>query len=102
MTTPDKLRKWRDAKVAPHLKQYAPVWLESETIEPDEDVIIFNVVFRHPAYGWVSRRYRYDGFNDVLYYSGQRVITEEAALALQDKAPYMDALQSDVVNSYGG
>lgn len=96
------IRKKRDAKVENHLTQYAPVWLESESLIENQDAIIFNVVFWHPTYGWVSRRYRYDGFNDVLYHQGQRVLSEEQALALQDKEPYIDAVQSNLPNSYGG
>jgi hypothetical protein len=64
----DSIRTKRDVKAIPHLQQYAPVWLENERIFEVNDVVMFNVVFRHPAYGWVSRRYRYDSFNDVLYH----------------------------------
>jgi len=100
--TSEHIRKWRDAKVASHLVQYAPVWMESEKVLPEADAIIFNVVFRHPAYGWVSRRYRYDMFNDVLYHQGQRQISDADALAIQETTPYIDTIQSNVPNSYGG
>ncbi len=98
----DSIRRKRDTKVEPHLAQYAPVWLESERVLEDQDAVIFNVVFWHPSYKWVSRRYRYDAFNDVLYYQGQRVISEEDALAVQEAAPYLDAVHTDLPNSYGG
>jgi len=100
--TSDSIRKWRDAKVTPHLEQYAPVWLVSEKLVSEADAIIFNVVFSHPRYGWVSRRYRYDAFNDVLYHQGQRKLDEAEALEIQEKTPYIDAVQSNGPNSYGG
>lgn len=100
--TSSKLRAQRDAKAMPHLQQYAPVWLEKEQILADKDAILFNVVFQHPRYGWVSRRYRYDAFNDVLYHKGQRVLGEAEAWAIQENAPYVEALQTDIPNSYGG
>lgn len=98
----DSIRRNRDAKVEPHLAQYAPVWLESERFLEEHDAVIFNVVFWHPSYKWVSRRYRYDSFNDVLYHQGQRAISEEQALAVQAAEPYLDTVQTDLPNSYGG
>ncbi len=98
----DSIRKRRDAKAIPHLRQYAPVWLENESLSRNKDTVVFNVVFQHPTYGWVSRRYQYDSFNDVLYYQGQRKLTEQDALPIAATSPYVDALQSDVRNSYGG
>ncbi|MBN1963629.1 MAG: hypothetical protein JW910_03210 [Anaerolineae bacterium] len=100
--TVKEMRKRRDAKVRAHLEQYAPVWLESETFLKEVEAVLFNVVFRHPSYGWVSRRYRYDSFNDVLYYKGQRVLDEEAVLPLLETEPYLDAVQANIPNSYGG
>jgi hypothetical protein len=98
----DSVRTKRDAKAVPHLQQYAPVWLESERILEANDVVMFNVVFRHPAYGWVSRRYRYDSFNDVLYHHGQRTLGEVDVISIQESEPYLDTPQSDIPNSYGG
>jgi hypothetical protein len=98
----DSIRKRRDAKTIPHLRQYAPVWLESESLTRNKDTVIFNVVFQHPTYGWVSRRYQYDSFNDVLYHQGQRTLDEQEALSAIAAAPYVDAIQSTVRNSYGG
>ncbi len=45
-------------------------WSNQKIIESDE-AVQFNVVFEHSRYGWVSRRYRFDGFNNVLYYKGR-------------------------------
>lgn len=97
-----RLRALRDAKVRPHLEQYAPVWLLNEVAMPKDDALMFNVVFYHPRYGWVNRRYRYDAFNDVLYHKGQNLITEEKALDLEEQLPYLDADMINTVNSYGG
>lgn len=100
--TPDAIRKKRDAKARPHLEQYAPVWLASEQVLDDEDAVLFNVVFRHPSYGWVTRRYRYDAFDDILYYNGQRVLDEAETLDILETEPYIERLQSNVLASYGG
>ncbi len=100
--TPETIRRKRDAKTMPHLQQYAPVWLESEQVAANKEEVLFNVVFLHPSYGWVSRRYRYDAFNDVLYHKGQRALNEAEILDLLEKEPYIDTMQSNIPNSYGG
>jgi hypothetical protein len=97
-----RMRNRRDAKALPHLQQYAPVWLVNEESIPQDDALLFNVVFFHPAYGWVNRRYRYDSFNDVLYHKGQTLVTEEYALELEEQTPYISAEAINTINSYGG
>ena len=87
MNVIETLKAKRDAKVRPHLTQYAPVWLVDEKIFPDDEAIQFNVVFQHNLYGWVTRRYRYDGFNNVLYFKGETVMPEEKMMALQQQEP---------------
>src|SRR6266498_3911806 len=102
MDTVTILRK-RDAEAIPHLEQYAPVWLFDEKIVADDESVIFNVVFQHNLYGWVKRRYEYDGFADVLYYLGENVIAEDEALAIQSQnEPYINLTINDSVNAYGG
>lgn len=102
MTSDEALRQRRDAKAKPHLAQYAPVWIVNEMIIPEDEAIQFHAVFQHNIYGWVSRRYRFDGFNDVLYHKGQTTISEDEALAAQEHAPYIEAQLSDITNAYGG
>ncbi len=98
-----RMRELRDAKVIPHLQQYAPVWMVIETPLLNDDAIQFNVVFYHPYYGWVNRRYRFDAFNNVLYHQGQTIISEdEALLNLEEKTPYISAETVNTVDSYGG
>jgi hypothetical protein len=97
-----QLRAERDAKAKPHLQQFAPVWLVDEKVIEKEDALLFNVVFQHNQYGWVNRRYRYDGFNDVLYYRGQVAISENDAIEIQETEPYIGALVADIPNAYGG
>lgn len=92
----------RDAKAKPHLEQYAPVWLVDQKIIHEDEAVQFNVVFEHNRYGWVSRRYRYDGFNNVLYYKGQTLISEEDALKVQEKDTYISVVVADIPNAYGG
>lgn len=96
------MRSKRDAKVHDHLSQYAPVWLTKEEVLLAEDVIRFEVVFDHPHYGWVKRRYRFDSYNNVLYYNGQVKIDEEQTFELQNETPYISAEFVNTVNSYGG
>ena len=102
MTNEQVLLQKRDAKAKPHLEQYAPVWLVEQKIIPEDEAVQFNVIFKHNLYSWVSRRYRFDGFNNVLYYKGQTVISEDEALAAQEKAPYIDVTVADIPNAYGG
>jgi hypothetical protein len=96
------LREKRDHKTISHLEQYAPVWIVNEKIIVKDEAIQFDVVFQHPQYGWVNRRYRYDGFNDVLYYKGQIAVSEKDVLAIQEKEPYLAPDIADIPNSYGG
>jgi hypothetical protein len=92
----------RDVKAIPHIEQYAPVWIVDQLIIPDDEAVQFNVVFQHPLYGWVNRRYRFDGFNNVLYHKGQTLVLEDEALEIQEREPYISALITDIPNSYGG
>lgn len=100
--TAEQLRAKRDQKTRPHLAQYAPVWIVDEQVLLEEEAIQFNVLFHHNKYGWVNRRYRYDGFNNVLYHKGQRLVQEDDAVEMTEHAPYIDALAADTPNAYGG
>jgi hypothetical protein len=102
MTAEQELRDKRDLKAKPHLDQYAPVWIINEKILLDDEAIQFNVMFEHPDYGWVNRRYRYDGFNDVLYHKGQVLMNEADVLPVQATEPYIAVVVTDIPNSYGG
>jgi hypothetical protein len=96
------MRQKRDAKVADHLSQYAPVWMKQEDMILHEDAIQFEVVFYHPLYQWVQRRYRYDSFNNVLYHKGQILVDEAETYALTAQDPFIAAPVLNTVNSYGG
>jgi hypothetical protein len=97
-----ELLQKRDAKTKPHLEQYAPVWILDEKLILDEDAVQFNVMFQHGQYGWVNRRYRYDGFNDVLYHKGQTLMAESDVTSVLEVEPYLEATLMDIPNSYGG
>ena len=97
-----QLLQQRDAKAKPHLEQYAPVWLTDEKIIMEDQAVQFHIVFRHNRYGWVSRRYRYDGFNNTLYHKGQTALNEDDALDITENDPYVDATVADTPNAYGG
>lgn len=102
MSKADELRELRDGKAIPHLTQYAPVWIVDEKVIEKDEAIQFNVVFRHNLYGWVNRRYRYDGFNNVLYHKGQHVMAEDDVVELQENEPYITTTITDTPNAYGG
>jgi hypothetical protein len=102
MASLEQVRQQRDEKTIPHLAQYAPVWIIDEKFIEEDDSLQFNVVFQHPLYGWVNRRYRYDGFNAVLYHKGQTLLSEDAALDSTQSEPYVAAQISDIPNAYGG
>lgn len=92
----------RDAKVRAHLAQYAPVWIITQKIIPSDEAVLFEVLFMHNLYGWVNRRYLYDGFNDVLYHKGQVQATDDLVMQVTAQDPFIDAVVPDTVNAYGG
>ncbi len=107
--TAQQLLTKRDQKVRIHLEQYAPVWIVDEKMLLTDEAVQFTVLFLHstaselstPA--WVTRRYRYDAFNDTLYYKGQTCISEEEAVDMTvGKEPYISLITEDTPNSYGG
>jgi hypothetical protein len=98
----DVMLKKRDAKAKPHLEQYAPVWIVDEALIPADEAILFNVLFQHPEYNWVVRRYRFDAFNSVLYHKGQVAISEESAIEMANREPYINVTVSDIPGAYGG
>lgn len=102
MNSDETILKRRDVKTKRTLEAFAPVWLVDQKIFSEDESVQFNVVFQHNLYGWVSRRYRYDSFNDVLYYKGQQLIGEEKALEVQMQEPYVAVTVSDIPNAYGG
>lgn len=92
----------RDSKVRDHLKQYAPVWKIKEKIVPSDESVQFEVLFQHNLYGWVNRRYVYDGFNNVLYFKGQVPAPLEVIDELTSEEPWINAVVADIPNAYGG
>ena len=102
MANVEMLLKRRDDATRHHLEQYAPVWIVDQKIIEEDEAVQFNVVFQHKLYGWVNRRYRYDGFNDVLYHKGQNTIKEIEAVDVQSADPYIAVVVNDIPNSYGG
>lgn len=101
-TTAQSIRDKRDAKAIPHLEQYAPVWLVDEKVILEDRAVQFSVVFQHPQYGWVNRRYRYDEFNHVLYHKGQVAVPEAEVFKIQETEPYVSAIVTNIPNAYGG
>ena len=103
MDAVEALTRKRDTKTIPHLEQYAPVWMLEEKVIETDDAVQFNVLFQHHRYGWVNRRYRYDGFNDVLYHKGQTTMDEDDVLEIiEEQEPYISVTVNDIPNAYGG
>lgn len=92
----------RDKKVRNHLSQYAPLWLAHEEADVDKDSLIFEVVFQHPSYRWVKRRYWFDYFVDVLHHRGQLVMSEEDVADIIATDPFIESASSNSILSYGG
>jgi hypothetical protein len=88
--TVEQARVKRDVKVRDTYAAYAPVWLENERFVANEESLLFNLVYLHEVDGWVSGRFKYDGFNDVLYHMGSRRLTEAETIAIQAHEPYID------------
>jgi hypothetical protein len=88
--TEAEMREKRDIKVNGAMAQLAPIWLVNEEYRPHEDSVLFNLVYTNPVYGWVSQRFKYDGFNDVLYHMGERRLTEDEVLPVQEQEPYIN------------
>jgi len=89
-STQEQIAAQRDAKVRQTLGELAPIWLVYEEFRPREDAIVFNLVYNDPSYGWMNRRFKYDGFNDVLYHMGWRLLSEAEQLEIVEKEPYID------------
>jgi hypothetical protein len=103
MNSEQILLKKRDEKAIAHLEQYAPVWITDQKMIPRDEAVQFDVVLQHNLYGWVKRRYRYDGFNNVLYHKGQIPVSEAEVLEILDSEPYIAApVAADIPNAYGG
>lgn len=85
----DTMRAKRDKKVRAAMGQWAPIWLVNEEYRPREDSLVFNLVYQHPIYSWVNHRFKYDGFNDVLYHMGEKRLREEETLSLQEQEPFI-------------
>lgn len=89
-STQEQITAQRDAKVRETLGELAPIWLVHEEFRPREDAIIFNLVYNDPSYGWMNPRFKYDGFNNVLYHMGWRLLSEAEQLEILEQTPYLD------------
>jgi hypothetical protein len=98
----DELYAKRDAKVRDHLQQYAPVWMHNQKLVPSDESVLFEVLFQHNLYGWTNRRYKYDGFNNVLYHMGQVPATPDLIDSLIVTEPWITAVVPDIPHAYGG
>jgi hypothetical protein len=101
--THERMREKRDNKVNLAMRDLAPIWLVNEEYRPREDSLVFNLVYLSPVDGWVSERFKYDAFNDVLYHMGTRRLSEEETMGLQEHDPFISAeVATHVPNSPAG
>ena len=87
--TKEQMREKRDKKLRAAMMDRVPLWLENDEYRPNEDSLLFNLIYANEVDGWISERFKYDGFNDVLYHMGERLLTEEETLKYQEKEPYL-------------
>jgi hypothetical protein len=87
--TKEQVAGLRDKKLADTMSDLAPIWMVNDEFRAREDALIFNLVFQDPSYGWMNRRFKYDGFNDVLYHLGWRLLSEDETLKVQETEPYI-------------
>ncbi len=87
--TQEQVTALRDKKIRETLEGLAPIWLINEQFKPREDGLAFNLIYQDPSYGWMSRRFKYDAFNDVLYHMGWRLLSEAETVEIQAKDPYI-------------
>lgn len=79
----------RDRKVGEIFSGLAPVWLINDEYHAPEDSFLFNIVYNNPVHSWTNQHLRYDLFNDVLYRMGEKRVTEELLLTIQEQEPYI-------------
>jgi hypothetical protein len=79
----------RDKKVGDVFSELAPVWLINDEYRAREDSFVFNVVYNNPVDSWINQHLRYDLFNDVLYRLGEKYVSEESLLKIQEQEPYI-------------
>jgi hypothetical protein len=87
----EQMAATRDVKVRAAMSELAPIWLANEEYRPNEDSLLFNLIYNNSVYGWVSERFKYDAYNDVLYHMGEQRIAEAEGLELEEKEPYISA-----------
>ncbi len=96
----EEIAAQRERKIRDVMAGWAPIWLVSDEYRPREDSLIFGLVYQHPQYGWVNQRFKYDGYNDVLYHMGEQRLSEEDTLPIQEQEPYLPgAISSRVPNA---
>jgi len=85
----------RNQKVRSSMQDLAPIWLTNEEFRPRDEALLCNLIYLHPHHGWISERYKYDAFNDVLYHMGQRRLSEEEALKFEAQEPFLPGEVTD-------
>lgn len=85
----EQMMAQRDKKVGELYSELAPVWLINDEYRAPDDSFFFNVIYKNPVHSWISQHLRYDLFNNVLYRMGEKRISEESLLKIQEQDPYI-------------
>lgn len=88
MYTRNEAQSRRDKKIRAAMRRIGPIWLLNDEYRPIEESCLFDLVFPNSVDGWVQGHYKYDAFNDVLYHMGERRLTENETLVIQEAEPY--------------
>jgi hypothetical protein len=79
----------RDVKVKDVFADFAPVWLMNDEYRASKDSFFFNLVYCHPVHSWINQHIRYDLFNNVLYHMGEKAVSDQTMLEVQEHDPYI-------------
>jgi len=76
-TTDPTLLEERDQRIATMFKPNERVWIVDEHYFPDSTIWRIDLVSRSKEGYWMRKRYRYEVPTRVLYFMGQRPLSEE-------------------------
>ncbi len=85
----------RDRALATAFKAHELVWLVHEQYDAANNAWIVDVVRQTLQGRWMRQRYRYDGLNRVIYFLGERVVSDQDLRELRRTGTVfpVDALQ---------
>ncbi|MFP4437172.1 MAG: hypothetical protein ACLFVO_07985 [Chloroflexaceae bacterium] len=76
----------RDRALASAFRENDFVWLVQERYDPQFDAWNVDFVYQSMMGRWMRKRYRYDGPSGVVYFLGERPVSEEELTSLRRTA----------------